>query len=93
MQKKLEIDPSKVKKILVIKLRNLGDVLLTTPIFFNLKKKFPLATIDAYVYEDCAPILQNNPYIRKLFLSDPNGKKKGLIRHIYKELVLLKNIY
>jgi heptosyltransferase-3 len=92
MQKKMQIEKEKVKKILVIKLRNLGDVLLTTPVFSNLKKHFPQAVIDAYIYEDCAPILTNNPNIRKLFLTDPNGKKKGFFKHIIQEMLLLKHI-
>jgi hypothetical protein len=45
-----------VKKILVIKLRQLGDVLLTSPVFSALKRQMPEAEIDAYVYSEAIPM-------------------------------------
>ncbi len=48
-------------RILVIALRRLGDVLLTTPLIASLRQAFPDATIDALVFADTAGILQGNP--------------------------------
>jgi heptosyltransferase-3 len=48
-------------RILVIALRRLGDVLLTTPLIASLRRAWPDATIDALVFADTAGILAGNP--------------------------------
>jgi lipopolysaccharide heptosyltransferase III len=48
-------------KILVIALRRLGDVLLTTPLIHSLRLAWPHATIDALVFADTSGILEGNP--------------------------------
>lgn len=53
-------------RILVIALRRLGDVLLTTPLIASLRRAWPDATIDALVFADTAGILQGNPDINNV---------------------------
>jgi heptosyltransferase III len=48
-------------RILVIALRRLGDVLLTTPLIRSLHRAWPDAVIDALVFSDTAAILEGNP--------------------------------
>lgn len=53
-------------RILVIALRRLGDVLLTTPLIASLRRAWPDAVIDALVFADTAGILDRNPDINKV---------------------------
>jgi heptosyltransferase-3 len=50
-------------RILVIALRRLGDVLLTTPLLRSLRQAWPDAVIDCLVFADTAGILEGNPDI------------------------------
>lgn len=61
------------KKILVCQLRQIGDVLLTTPSIRLLKEQFPQATVDIFTEKKCAPVLEYNPFVHKVFAVD---KKK-----------------
>jgi heptosyltransferase-3 len=48
-------------RILVIVLRRLGDVLLTTPLIRSMRRAWPDATIDALVFADTTGIVSGNP--------------------------------
>jgi len=48
-------------RVLVIALRRLGDVLLTTPLVRSVKRVFPQASIDALVFAGTEGILAGNP--------------------------------
>ena len=54
-------------KILVIKFRNIGDVLLTTPLIKNLKLNYPDSQIDILVNEGTEAMLKYNPNVNKVF--------------------------
>ncbi|NGX56168.1 MAG: Lipopolysaccharide core heptosyltransferase RfaQ [Candidatus Anoxychlamydiales bacterium] len=86
------IDKNKVKKILIIKCRHLGDTLLTTPVFYNLKKELKNVTIDAFVYKDSLEILKNNPYIDNILTYDRNIKKLSIFKKLKKEFEIIKKI-
>ena len=61
------------KRILVCQQRQLGDVLLTTPVFQLLKQRFPQAEIHLFTEVKCEPLLRNNPYIDKFHLIEKKG--------------------
>jgi heptosyltransferase-3 len=48
-------------RVLVVAMRRLGDVLLTTPLIRSVKRAFPQAAIDALVFAGTEGILVNNP--------------------------------
>ena len=52
-----------IKRVLVIKLRHHGDVLVSSPVFSVLKAHAPHAEIDALVYADTAEMLTLHPAI------------------------------
>jgi heptosyltransferase III len=48
-------------RVLVVALRRLGDVLLTTPLIRSVKRAYPQASIDALVFAGTEGILSGNP--------------------------------
>lgn len=48
-------------RVLVVALRRLGDVLLTTPLIRSVKRAFPASSIDALVFAGTEGILTGNP--------------------------------
>src|SRR3990172_6193157 len=57
-------------RILVIQLRQIGDVLLTTPALRALKKRFPAALISYLAEPLPAKVLEGNPNIDELIIRD-----------------------
>jgi heptosyltransferase-3 len=53
-------------RILVVALRRLGDVLLTTPLIRSVRRAWPDATIDALVFSDTVGILAGNPDLNEV---------------------------
>lgn len=58
------------RRILLCQLRQIGDVLLLTPSIRMLKRRFPEAAIDVFTEAKCAPVLENNPDIDRVFRLD-----------------------
>ena len=61
---------SQGKKILIIKLAAVGDVLRTTPILSGLKRKYPQSFISWITQREAADLLKNNNYIDRLLVYD-----------------------
>ena len=57
-------------KILIIKFRNIGDVLLSTPLISNLKKNYPDSQIDMALNKGCEEMVTNNPNFENLHIYD-----------------------
>lgn len=68
--KTLQPELSGIKRILVIKPRAIGDVLLSTAVLPNLRRQFPTAQIDFLVEKFAAPVLKNNPFIDNIISYD-----------------------
>ena len=81
-----------VQRILVIKLRNHGDVLLASPVPSLLKQAAPHVEIDALVYQDTAEMLSGHPALSRLFCIDRKWKKLPLRQHLAAEIALYKEM-
>ena len=76
-------------RILVIKLRYLGDVLLTTPVFDALRSRFPSAFIAALVNKGTEDMLTGNPAINKIFTLERDPK---FLPDLQKQIRLISEI-
>ncbi len=68
-------------KILVVRFSSLGDVILTTPVYKNLKIEDPKCKITVAVKEKYAGVLERNPYIDEII---PLGDSESLWNYIQK---------
>ena len=59
-------DWQRVNKILVIRLRSIGDTVLATPSLWALKRFLPEAEVDILVEDWVAPVLKDHPSINKV---------------------------
>lgn len=83
------IDLNAIQRVLVIKLRHHGDVLLASPVFSVLKNHAPHIRVDALVYQDTAEMLTLHPAINEVLCVDRLWKKQGLLRQAAAEWRLL----
>ena len=74
-------------KILVSKFKSLGDVLLVTPLLFNLRKNFPDANIDVALIHGSEESIANINFVNDIILF----KKKG-VTSFKKSLLDLRNL-
>lgn len=86
-------DLKNIRRILVIKMRHHGDVLLSSPIFSNLKKRIPQAQIEAFIYKDTLPMLEGHPAISGFLLYDRGWKQLSFLGRLAKEIALFWRIW
>jgi len=58
------------KKILIIKIASIGDVLRTTPLLYPLKKHYPSSYIVWLANKECLPILKGNKMVDEVLPMD-----------------------
>ena len=58
------------QRILVCQLRQIGDVVLATPSIELLKRRYPDAEIHLLTEKKCAPLLEHNPHLGKVWELD-----------------------
>lgn len=77
---------SKLNKILIIKFRHLGDVLLTSSLITRVKKLNPDIKIDVLVYADTKAMLEDHEAINEVYVVDKQWKKLTLLERLKNEL-------
>jgi len=75
----------KPARILVIAMRYLGDVLLTTPLLHSLRQAYPDARLDVLVFSNTASMLEGNPDINQI-ITTPNRPKFTDYRQLFGQL-------
>ena len=81
-----------IKKILVIKFRHIGDVLLTVPTIRALKETFSDASVSMLVNSGTEDVLSGNPIINELMVFDRAIKDLPPFKRYLKEVKFLKEI-
>jgi heptosyltransferase-3 len=72
------------RTILVISLRFMGDVLLSTPLIRSLRGAYPLAAIDALVFAGTEEILEGNPDLRRVRTTE-RGEPPARWRRLWRQ--------
>lgn len=81
-----------IQRILVIKLRHFGDVLLTTPLLKTLNIHYPHALIDVLVYSGTQNILATNKVVNHAWTVDRELKRAGIKAQIHGEIALFNKL-
>ena len=79
-KEKRKIDPSALHKILLIRLRRIGDVVMTTPAIAALKQALPGASLSYIVEEPYARLVQGNPNLDNVIALPPGQNFVGFLR-------------
>lgn len=79
---KQKIDPSLIKKILLIRLRRIGDVVMTTPALSVLRENFPQAHLSYVVEKPYQELVEGNPNLDEILILPQNQSKRDLLQFI-----------
>jgi len=78
------IDPKKIKKILLIRLRRIGDVIMTTPAVSVLKKNFHETELSYVIEKPYADLIAGNPQINEVLMLPAHARIKDFFSVIKK---------
>lgn len=73
------IETQGIKRVLIIKLTSLGDVVHALPVASSLKKSYPYLHLHWIVEDRCAPLLENQPLLESVIIY-PRQEIQGLFR-------------
>jgi len=77
-KKNLPFNLKKSKSVLILKYDRIGDMLVTTPIFRELKNAYPNISISVLASEENKDVIRYNPYIDKIYTNYKNSILKDL---------------
>lgn len=66
-------DWAAVRKVLLVRLRSIGDTVLSTPSLFALKRFLPHAQVDILVEDWVAPVLDGHPHVDNVIAFERGG--------------------
>ena len=74
----LPFDLIKSKRVLILKYDRIGDMVVTTPIFRELKNAYPQISISVLASKENKDVIRYNPYIDKIYTNYKNSILKDL---------------
>ncbi|MCX6577481.1 MAG: glycosyltransferase family 9 protein [Candidatus Aminicenantes bacterium] len=74
--------PGDLKKILLIRLRRIGDIIMTTPAVALLKTRLPGASLTYLVEEPYRRLVEGNPYLDRVIVVKKNQKFRDFVKLI-----------
>ena len=77
-----EVDWPQVKRVLVVKLRSIGDTVLSTPSLIALHRHAPQAEIDILLEDWVAPVLEGHGWFNVLRTDSGMGGRLRAARHL-----------
>jgi len=80
-KKIINFDIKNAKNVLFLRYDRIGDMVITTPVFRELKRQNPQIKISVLASKINQNVLQNNPYVNEIFI---NSKK-----NLFKDLIVL----
>lgn len=69
----------KYKKILIVRMDRIGDVLLSTPVIKAVRDVYPDSHIAFMVRPYARDIVEGNPYLNEVIVYDKKGKEGGVV--------------
>ncbi|MDD5005172.1 MAG: lipopolysaccharide heptosyltransferase II [Candidatus Omnitrophica bacterium] len=66
------------RRILIVEVNWIGDVLFSTAAIRALKNKYPQSYIGVLLHKRCSEILAGNPYINEIIILDEKNEHRGL---------------
>lgn len=87
-KKNKTIDMNRVQKILIIHPQRVGDLIVATPLFAEIKKNYPYVEIFALITRSNEQLLKNNPHVEKLFFYEEgktNSKEYAELINLLKQ--------
>jgi heptosyltransferase-3 len=87
----LILDPSAIRGVLIIKLRHIGDVLLTVPTIRAVRERFPSAHVAALVTPGTEAMLTGNPCVDEV-IAPPRVEGVSIGRRLGREWAFLREI-
>ena len=73
------MEKERPKKILIVNVNWVGDVLFSTPAIRALRRHYPESHIACMVVPRCREVLELNPNLNEIIIYDEKGQDKGLI--------------
>lgn len=87
-----DVNPESIRRVLVVKLRHHGDVLLASPVFRVLRAHLPQIEVDAMVYHDTHEMLSGHPDVSMVHTIDRDWKHQGIFNQTRAEWQLITEL-